>query len=300
MALLSEAAASLVRSRAMRNALTFDLEEYFHAEAFTGLVSSDDWTRLGSRIRGSTLRLLDSLERWKTSATFFVLGWLADRHPALVREIHARGHEVACHGYMHRLIYRMGREAFQADVRRAKRAIEDAIGARVRGYRAPTFSVVRETLWALDVLAEEGFAYDSSIFPIHHDRYGIPGALRFPHRVKLPGGGHIAEFPISTLSLAGQRFPFSGGGYFRLAPYPMVRRALRHVNRREGMPGLVYLHPWEMDPGQPRLALRRLPRLRHYVNLRHTARKLDRLLADFTFAPAGQVLCERGIMEAAS
>jgi len=300
MLLLSEPDASLSRSRAVRNALTFDLEEYFHAEAFAGLVSSDDWTRLGSRIRGSTLRLLESLERWKTSATFFVLGWLADRHPALVREIHARGHEIACHGYMHRLIYRMGREAFQADVRRAKRAIEDAIGTRVRGYRAPTFSVVRETLWALDVLAEEGFAYDSSIFPIHHDRYGIPGALRFPHRVKLAGGGQIAEFPISTLNVAGQRLPFSGGGYFRLAPYPMVRRALRHVNRREGMPALVYLHPWEMDPGQPRLALRRLPRLRHYVNLRHTARKLDRLLADFTFAPAGEVLCERGVMEAAS
>jgi polysaccharide deacetylase family protein (PEP-CTERM system associated) len=282
----------------MRNALTFDVEEYFHAEAFAGLVGAEEWPRLASRVTESTLRLLDSLEERKTSATFFVLGWLADRYPALVREIHARGHEIACHSYGHRLIYRMDREAFQGDARRAKRSIEDAIGAAVLGYRAPTFSVVRESLWALEVLAEEGFAYDSSIFPIHHDRYGIPDAHRFPHRVNLPGGKHIAEFPISTLRVAGQHFPFSGGGYFRLAPYRLVRGALRHVNMRERMPGLVYLHPWEMDPGQPRLALRGISRLRHYVNLRHTARKLGRLLADFTFAPARQVLREHGFLEA--
>ena len=283
----------------MRNALTFDLEEYFHAEVFAGLVGVDDWPRLASRVAESTLRLLDALDRWHTSATFFVLGWVADRQPALVREIHARGHEIACHSYGHRLIYRMGRDAFRDDTRRAKHAIEDAIGARVRGYRAPTFSVVRDTLWALEVLAEEGFAYDSSIFPIHHDRYGIPDALRFPHRVTLPGGEHITEFPITTVRVAGQRLPFSGGGYFRLAPYRLVRGALRHVNRREGMPAVVYLHPWELDPKQPRLALRGLSRLRHYVNLSRTARKLDRLLADFTFAPAGEVLCEHGFVEAA-
>src|SRR5262249_40992043 len=155
---------------------------------------------------------------------------------------------------------------------------------------APTFSVVRESLWALEVLAEEGFAYDSSIFPIHHDRYGIPRAHRFPHRVDLADGQHIAEFPISTLRVAGQHLPFSGGGYFRLAPYRVVRGALRHVNTRERMPGLVYLHPWELDPEQPRLPLRGISRLRHYVNLQHTARKLTRLLSDFTFGPARQVL----------
>jgi len=280
----------------MRNALTFDLEEYFHAEAFAGIVGSDEWPRLGSRVTESTLRLLEALERWKVSATFFVLGWLADRHPALVREIHSRGHEIACHSYGHRLIYRMDRAAFQADARRAKRAIEDATGARVRGYRAPTFSVVRDTLWALEVLAEEGFEYDSSIFPIHHDRYGIPDALRFPHRVDLPGGACIVEFPITTLRVAGQHLPFSGGGYFRLAPYGLVRQALRHVNGREGMPAVVYLHPWELDPEQPRLTLRGLSRLRHYVNLSRTARKLERLLADFTFAPAGEVLREHGLV----
>lgn len=283
----------------MRNALTFDIEEYFHAEAFAGLVGRDEWPQLTSRVTESTMSLLDALDEQKTRATFFVLGWIAERYPGLVREIQARGHEVACHSYGHRLIYRMDREAFRVDARRAKQSIEDTIGGGVLGYRAPTFSVVRETLWALEALAEEGFAYDSSIFPIRHDRYGIPDAERFPHRIKLPGGQDIAEFPISTLRIAGQHLPFSGGGYFRLAPYRFVRRALRHLNMRERMPGLVYLHPWELDPGQPRLPLRGVARLRHYVNLQHTARKLGRLLADFTFGPARQVLHEHGLLEAA-
>lgn len=282
----------------MQNALTFDVEEYFHAEAFAGLVTPGDWPRFQPRVVGGTLRLLDLLERYGTSATFFVLGWVADRHPWLVSEICARGHEVACHGYAHRLIYAMDREAFRADVRRAKDAIEDAGGVPVLGYRAPTFSVVRESLWALEVLAEEGFRYDSSIFPIYHDRYGIPNAPRFPYRVPLSGGGEMIEFPITTLRLFGQHLPFCGGGYFRLVPYPVIRAALGHVNRRERMPGMVYLHPWEMDPEQPRLPVRGLTRFRHYVNLRHTAHKLDRLLGDFSFAPAGRVLRERGFVEA--
>jgi polysaccharide deacetylase family protein (PEP-CTERM system associated) len=282
----------------MRNALTFDVEEYFHAEAFAGLVGIDDWPRLASRVAKSTRHLLDALDEQRTLATFFVLGWLAERDPALIREIHARGHEVACHSYGHRLIYRMDREAFQADARRAKRVIEDAIGAAVLGYRAPTFSVVRDTLWCLEVLAEEGFAYDSSIFPIHHDRYGISDAHRFPHRVTLPGGKHIAEFPISTVRVGGQHFPFSGGGYFRLAPYRLVRGALLHLNNRERMPAIVYLHPWELDSEQPRLGLRGLSRLRHYVNIQQTARKLERLLTDFTFAPVSQILGEHGLVEA--
>ncbi len=283
----------------MRNALTFDVEEYFHAEGFAGLVRPDDWGRFEPRVVDSTARVLDILERHGVSATFFVLGWVADRHPGLVREIRARGHEVACHGYAHRLIHGMDRHALRADVRRAKRAIERAAAGPVVGYRAPTFSVVRKTLWALEVLAEEGFRYDSSIFPIHHDRYGIPDAPRFPHRVPLPAGGELVEFPITTVRLAGQHLPFCGGGYFRLAPYPLIRAALRRVNEREGMPAMVYLHPWEIDPEQPRLPVRGLTRFRHYVNLRHTARKLDRLLGEFRFGPAGQVLQERGFREAA-
>lgn len=282
---------------AVRNALTFDVEEYFHAEVFADLIRPDDWARLPARVDGSTRRLLDLLDHRGVLATFFVLGWVAERHPGLVRDIHARGHEVACHGHAHRVIYRMDRDGLRADVRRAKRAIEDAAGVPVVGYRAPTFSVVPETLWALEILVEEGFRYDSSIFPIHHDRYGIPDGPRFPGRLRLPGGGELVEFPITTLAVAGQHLPFSGGGYFRLLPFAVVRAALRWVNRREGMPGLVYLHPWELDPGQPRLPVGRLSRFRHYASLGRTAGKLERLLADFVFAPAREVLREAGFAE---
>jgi polysaccharide deacetylase family protein (PEP-CTERM system associated) len=277
--------------------LTFDLEEYFHAEVFSGLVRPGDWHEFPSRVGDVTRTLLDLLGAHGVSATFFVLGWVAEREPRLIREIRARGHELGCHGYAHRLIYAMNRDDFQSDVRRAKEAIEDAAGVPVFGYRAPTFSVVRRSFWALEVLAEEGFRYDSSIFPIHHDRYGIPDAPRFPHRIALPNGGDIVEFPISTLALAGQHWPFSGGGYFRVVPYQVIRSALRRVNQREREPGMVYLHPWEMDPDQPRLPVHGLSRFRHYVNLRRTRGKLCRLLADFRFGPAGQVLQECGFAE---
>jgi polysaccharide deacetylase family protein (PEP-CTERM system associated) len=278
----------------MLNALTFDVEEYFHAESLAGVVRREDWALLPSRVAESTRRLLDLLEERHVKATFFILGWVAEREPRLVREIQGRKHEVACHGFGHRLIYGMNRDAFRADVCRAKHAIEEATGAAVAGFRAPTFSIVRETLWALDVLLETGFRYDSSIFPIRHDRYGIPDAPRFPYRIAAPGGGDLVEFPITTLAVGGQHLPFAGGGYFRLAPYPMIRAALRGVNRREGKPGIIYLHPWELDPEQPRLPVRGFSRFRHYVNLAQTGRKLERLLRDFRFAPAGHVLREQG------
>lgn len=281
----------------MRNALTFDIEEYFHAEAFAQVVRPEEWPSLASRVVDGTRQILELLARHRTRATFFVLGWVAERHPDLVREIRAGGHEVACHGYAHRLVYRMDRETLRADLRRARQAIEDASGAAVAGYRAPTFSIVRGSLWALEVLAEEGFEYDSSVFPIHHDRYGIPDAPRFPHRLALPGGAVLWEFPITTLEIAGQRVPFSGGGYFRLAPYAFIRAALRRVNRREAMPAMVYLHPWELDPEQPRLPIRGVSRLRHYANLRRTGAKLEQLLRDFAFAPAREILRERGLAE---
>ena len=277
---------------AVLNALTVDVEEYFQVEAFASVVDRGAWTRLPSRVAACTGRLLDLLDAHGTSATFFVLGWVAERQPALVRTIHARGHEVACHGHAHRPISAMTPDEFRADVRRAKHALEDATGTAVAGYRAPTFSIVRPTFWALDVLVEEGFRYDSSIFPIHHDRYGIPDAPRAPHRLALAGGGEIVEFPVSTLRVAGQNLPFSGGGYFRLAPYPLIRAALRRTNGHDRMPAMVYLHPWEIDPDQPRFAVSALTRFRHYVNLRGTAAKLDRLLGDFAFAPAARVLRE--------
>jgi len=281
----------------MRNALTFDIEEYFHVEAFKHVIRRDAWADLPSRVAASTGRLLDLLQARAVNATFFILGWVAERHPTLVHEIHARGHEVACHSYAHQVIYSMDARAFRDDLRRAKRAIEDAAGAPVVGYRAPTCSVVRATMWALDVLAEEGFRYDSSIFPIHHDRYGIPDNPRSPHRIHLGSGAEIVEFPMSTVRVAGQNFPFCGGGYFRLVPYGLIRAALKRVNHRDGIPGMIYVHPWELDPDQPRVAVSGLTRFRHYVNLRGTSAKLQRLLDDFQFAPVSQVLYEQGYKE---
>ena len=280
----------------MKNALTFDVEEYFHAEAFARVLRPEEWPTLESRVTRSTERLLDILDRDRVRATFFVLGWVAERHPALVREIASLGHEVACHGYGHRMIHHLTRPEFERDVTKAKRAIEDAVGKPVLGYRAPTFSIMRETLWSLDVLAEVGFRYDSSIFPVVHDRYGIPDAPRFPHRLKGPGGGEIAEFPLSTVQILGRRLPVAGGGYFRLFPYGVTRRAIARINTREGQPAMVYLHPWEIDPEQPRLPVGPLTRFRHLVNVGKTEARLIRLLDDFAFAPAAEVLAETGLL----
>jgi polysaccharide deacetylase family protein (PEP-CTERM system associated) len=288
----------------MNNALTFDVEEYFHAEAFAGVVRPDDWPTLGSRVVHSTQRVLDILDYADVRATFFVLGWVAERQPGLVQEIHARGHELACHGYSHQMISRLTPQEFAEDVKRAKKVIEDIAGTRVIGYRAPTFSVTRQTMWSLEVLMEAGFRYDSSIFPIVHDRYGIPDAPRFAHRIpifvnriSIVGNNCVMpELPLSTLSIFGQRLPVAGGGYFRLLPYAVTRRAIRYLNRVEQQPAVVYLHPWELDRHQPRLPAGRLTRLRHSINIDETEDKLCRLLADFHFAPAAQVLTETGVL----
>ena len=281
----------------MNNALTFDVEEYFHAEAFAGVLRPDEWPTLESRVVDTTERLLDILDYTGVRATFFILGWVAERQPALVRDIAARDHEVACHGYGHRMIQHLTRQEFAADVARAKAALEAVSGRPVIGYRAPTFSVMRETLWSLDVLCEAGFRYDSSIFPIVHDRYGIPDAPRFPHRLRTASGAEIAEFPMSTVTVAGRwRMPVAGGGYFRLAPYWLTRRAIQRLNEKEQQPAMVYLHPWEMDASQPRMPVGWLTRLRHSVNVERTEAKLRRLLRDFSFAPAADVLAETGLL----
>lgn len=280
----------------MTNALTFDIEEYFHAEAFAGVIRPEEWPTLESRVVRATERILELLAETGTQGTFFVLGWVAARHPELVRSIDAQGHEVACHGYGHQMITRLTRAQFAADVERAKATLEDAAGVAVVGYRAPTFSVVQETLWSLEVLAEAGFLYDSSIFPVVHDRYGIPDAPRFPHRRPAGDGASIAEFPLSTVGRLGWRFPVAGGGYFRLLPYAVTAWAVRQLNRREGRPAIVYLHPWEIDPGQPRLPVDRLTQLRHSVNTHTTESKLCRLVRDFKFAPVRDVLVESGVM----
>jgi polysaccharide deacetylase family protein (PEP-CTERM system associated) len=283
----------------MVNALTFDVEEYFHAEAFAGVIRREEWPSLESRVARATERLLEVLSDAKRSATFFVLGWVAERHPGLIRAIRAQGHEVACHGYGHQMITRLSRPQFAEDIRRAKGTIEDAAGAEVIGYRAPTFSVVRETLWSLESLAEAGFRYDSSIFPIVHDRYGIPDAMRFPHLLAAGSGRVIAEFPLSTVGWGGWRFPVAGGGYLRLLPYAVTRWAVNRLNR-EGQAAIVYLHPWEIDPGQPRLPVGPVTRFRHSVNTHTTEGKLCRLLRDFHFAPVRDVLAGVGILPTAA
>jgi polysaccharide deacetylase family protein (PEP-CTERM system associated) len=280
----------------IQNALTFDVEEYFHAEVFAGAIARAQWSTLESRVARATERLLALLAETGTRATFFVLGWVAERHPELVRAIATQGHEVACHGYAHEMITRQSRAEFTEDIHRAKATIEDAAGVSVTGYRAPTFSVVRETLWSLEVLVQSGFQYDSSIFPIVHDRYGISDAQRFPHRLDAGQGMEITEFPLSTVTRFGARFPVAGGGYFRLFPYAVTRWALRQLNAREGQPAMVYLHPWELDLGQPRLGVGRVAQFRHSVNTGTTVSKLRRLLRDFRFAPVRDVLATTGVV----
>lgn len=268
------------------NALTIDVEEYFHATAFSSAVPSETWAKLPMRAGEATRRLLDLLASREVRATFFVLGWVAERDPGLVRAIRQAGHEVASHGYGHRPIRRDGRREFIEDTVCSKKLIEDLTGEPVKGYRATTFSVVRETLWALDVLAEMGFVYDSSVFPIRHDRYGIPDAPRFPHR----HSSGLIEVPPGTARVLGQNVPISGGGYFRLFPPSFTRWGIRRVNEKEKMPVVFYVHPWEVDPGQPRLPAGRLTRIRHYRNLDRTEGRLSDLLDAFRFGTVSEML----------
>jgi polysaccharide deacetylase family protein (PEP-CTERM system associated) len=271
------------------NALTVDVEDYFQVESFASIVRREDWERWESRVERNTHRMLDLFARHALRGTFFILGWIAERHPRLVREIAAAGHEIACHSYDHQFILNQRRADFRADLRRAKFLLEDLTGEAVEGYRAPTYSIMEQTLWALDVLIEEGFRYDSSIFPIRHDRYGVPGAERFPH-VIYRKSGELIEFPPSTIRIAGQNLPMAGGGYFRLLPYPLFRWGLRRINRREGQPAIFMVHAWEVDPDQPVLPGTRLNVWRHRKNLRFTEARLERLLRDFRFASVRDVL----------
>ena len=280
----------------MLNALTIDVEDYFHVSAFEHVVPVDRWDSFESRVGRNTERLLELLDASGVRATFFVLGWVAEREPALIRAIAAAGHEVASHGHAHRLIYEQDRRTFRDDLRRARDVIETASGSRILGYRAPSFSITPRSLWALDVLAEEGYAYDASVFPIHHDRYGLPGAPRHPYRLE---GQPMAEAPGSTVSFGPITVPVAGGGYFRLFPYRVTRWAIRRLNRREGQPAVVYLHPWEIDPEQPRIAAGLVSRFRHYQNLSRTEPRLRRLLRDFSFAPLADVLRARGLLSGA-
>ena len=269
--------------------MTVDVEDYFHVSAFDRIISRDAWSTCESRVRQNTERLLSRFEEAGVRATFFVLGWVAERHPELVRQIAAAGHEVGSHGFSHRLVYDQTPRAFRDDLRRASSAISSAAGVPVRGYRAPSFSITARSRWALDVLLEEGYAYDASVFPIHHDRYGMPSSPRHIHQITSVAGT-LWECPASTVRLAGVNLPMGGGGYFRLLPYAWTRWGISRINRREHRPAVFYLHPWEIDPDQPRMRMPRLATLRHYANLAKTEGRLKRLLAEFAWAPLGEVL----------
>jgi len=261
------------------NAFSVDVEDYFHVEALAATVHPSEWDRYEYRADRNTRVLLELLGHEGVHGTFFVLGWIAKRSRDLVREIHAAGHEIACHGMNHQVIYGQTRETFREESRSAKQFLEDVIGAPVKGYRAATYSITDESRWALDILQELGFKYDSSIFPVRHDLYGIPDAPRFPFR---PTSGPLLEVPITTVEAFGLRVPAGGGGYFRLMPYSLFRAALRRVNRKDGRPAVFYCHPWEIDPQQPRVAgLTLKSRFRHYTNLDRMQQRLRRLLGDF-------------------
>jgi len=274
-------------SQATLNVMSIDVEDWFSVENMRGFIAREDWDKLESRVERNIARLLDLFAARQIEATFFVLGWIAERHPDMVREIARRGHEVATHGYSHNMLTRMTPEEFEADLARSLEMLARAGVSNVLGFRAPTFSVTRKTLWAVDVLKSRGLAYDSSVFPIGiHPDYGIADAPLTPHQY--PNG--IWELPMSCAEIFGKRIPCSGGGYFRLFPYPVMRTLLRRTNA-QGRSVVFYLHPWEIDPEQPRVeALPRMKRFRHYNNLERTYARLERLLGDFRFTSARRLL----------
>jgi polysaccharide deacetylase family protein (PEP-CTERM system associated) len=294
---LEELVALRKRAIHMVNVLTIDVEDYFHVSAFERHIRPDEWDHFPSRVMDNTHKILDILDEFDVKATFFILGWVAKRTPDLVREIARRGHEIACHGYEHRRIYTQTREQFRADIRRSKALLEELIGEEVLGYRAPSYSISLSTFWAFDELYEAGYRFDSSIFPVRHDFYGIADWPRFSGYA-IPtehgdwrvsdcsdrGEQGLLEVPITTLRIGRKNLPIAGGGYFRLYPYCLSRWGLKRINEQEAKPFVFYFHPWELDHTQPRITGVGLKsRVRHYLNLEKTVGRLRRLLEDFSF-----------------
>ncbi len=301
--------------------LTIDLEDYFMVSAFDSVVSRKDWDLFESRVENNTRRLLEIVKKVEqgrqgqcfpsslgVKATFFVLGWVGERYPQLIKEIRDQGHEIASHGYDHKLVHRMGPEEFRDDIRKSKAILEDVIGEEVIGYRAPSYSISNNSLWAFKILAEEGYRYDSSIFPIHHDLYGMPEAPRFPYDIVcqangdikflslgatrlMPGTLSLIEFPLSTIRFFHLNLPVCGGGYFRLLPYRVTKRALRWIHQGEKKSFIFYLHPWEIDSQQPKIkGAGPKAKFRHYLNLNKTEKRFQKLLRDFPFSSIRQVM----------
>ena len=270
--------------------MTVDVEDYFHVSAFASTVRRESWPDYESRVEANTKVLLDIYARHNIKATFFVLGWVAERYAGLVKAISEAGHEIACHGYSHQLIYNQTPEEFREETIRAKKILEDISQQPVLGYRAASFSINKATEWAIDILIESGFKYDSSIFPIRHDRYGMIDAPRFPYKLRSSMGETLTEYPMTTVRVFGTNLPVSGGGYFRLYPYWITRQALNIVNKIEKRPFMFYLHPWEIDPQQPRISAGWFSKFRHYNNLSRCKDRMEKLLFDFQFGTVSDSL----------
>jgi len=280
-----------MQNKTITNVLTIDVEDYFHVAALSKSIATSDWDSQDCRVEQNTYRLLDLFEQYSATVTFFVLGWVAERYPHLVKEIDKRGHEVASHGFGHQLIYSQTPEEFKQETIRSKKLLEDLTGKVVNGYRAASYSITKKSLWALDILAEAGFTYDSSIFPVYHDSYGIPDSPRSPHILKTPEGYSLVEYPLSTYRFLGQSIPVAGGGYFRLYPYWLSRFFYKSINKKNN-PFVFYMHPWEIDPDQPRVKASWFSEFRHYNNLDVCEARLRKLLTEFKFTSMQSKLTE--------
>lgn len=275
----------------IKHAMTVDVEDYFHVAAFNNVIDPASWDSWPCRVEHNTERLLALFERQGIHITFFILGWVAERYPALVKKIQAGGHEIASHGYSHQLIYRQTPDVFRQETLRSKKLLEDITGQPVVGYRAASYSITRQSLWALDILAELGFTWDSSIFPTHHDNYGIPGSPEEPYTIITRSGATLTEFPLTTAKILGQSVPAAGGGYFRQYPYVLSRWLFERASNNQTKPQIFYLHPWEIDPDQPKVPNASwFSNFRHYTNLKRCMPRLERLLLDFEFSTISESL----------
>ncbi|MFK5893263.1 MAG: DUF3473 domain-containing protein [Pseudomonadota bacterium] len=278
----------------MKNVLTIDVEDYFHVAALAKEIDSNNWDAIVTRVVKNTNRLLDLFDEHDATCTFFILGWVAERYPDLVKEIDRRGHEVASHGYSHQLIYNQSFTTFKDETVKSKKILEDITGKAVLGYRAASYSITEKSLWALDVLAEAGFKYDSSIYPVHHDLYGIHGSPTEPHVLLTPSGNRLIEYPPTTYKVMSYMLPIAGGGYFRLYPYWLTRYFYNTLNKKSKS-FAFYLHPWEIDPDQPRVKTSFFSRFRHYNNLDKCESRLIQLLTDFNFKNMDDKLEKMGL-----
>jgi polysaccharide deacetylase family protein (PEP-CTERM system associated) len=277
------------------HAMTVDVEDYYQVAAFADVVKPEEWSQWPSRVVPNTEKLLDLFAEQNLQITFFILGWVAERHPELVRKIQAGGHEIASHGYSHKFVYSQTPDVFREETRKSKQILEDITGERVLGYRAASYSITQKSLWALDILAELGFTWDSSIFPTHHDNYGIPGSPEVPYRL-ITAHGELTEFPLTTAKIGRFAVPAAGGGYFRQYPYFLSKWLFDRASEHGQKPQIFYLHPWEIDPDQPRIPNARwFSRFRHYTNLARTEPRLRAMLSDFKFGTLSESLASVSI-----